>query len=60
MTMTKVEIISLMKAGQLELPEHTVICQENDMDYRIREIRQEEYPILDEFLYEAIFIPDGV
>lgn len=30
------------------------------MDYRIREIRQEEYPILDEFLYEAIFIPDGV
>lgn len=30
------------------------------MDYRIREIRQEEYAILDEFLYEAIFIPDGV
>lgn len=30
------------------------------MDYRIREIRQAEYPILDEFLYEAIFIPDGV
>ena len=60
MTMTKVEIISLMKAGQLELPEHIVICQENDMDYQIREIRQEEYPILDEFLYEAIFIPDGV
>lgn len=30
------------------------------MDYRIREIRQEEYAILDEFLYEAIFIPEGV
>lgn len=29
------------------------------MNYQIREIRQEEYPILDEFLYEAIFIPDG-
>lgn len=30
------------------------------MDYQIREIRQEEYAILDDFLYEAIFIPDGV
>lgn len=30
------------------------------MDYRIREIRQEEYAILDDFLYEAIFIPEGV
>lgn len=30
------------------------------MDYQIREIRQEEYTILDEFLYEAIFIPEGV
>lgn len=30
------------------------------MEYQIREIRQEEYAILDEFLYEAIFIPDGV
>ncbi len=30
------------------------------MDYQIREIRQEEYAILDEFLYEAIFIPKGV
>lgn len=28
------------------------------MDYRIREIRQEEYAILDDFLYEAIFIPE--
>lgn len=30
------------------------------MDYQIREIRQEEYTLLNEFLYEAIFIPDGV
>ena len=30
------------------------------MEYQIRESRQEEYVILDEFLYEAIFIPDGV
>ena len=30
------------------------------MDYQIREIRWEEYAILDEFLYEAIFIPEGV
>lgn len=30
------------------------------MEYQIREIRQEEYPVLDEFLYEAIFIPEGV
>lgn len=30
------------------------------MEYQIREIRQEEYAILDEFLYEAIFIPKGV
>ena len=30
------------------------------MDYQIREIGREEYAILDEFLYEAIFIPDGV
>ncbi|MBO4998305.1 MAG: GNAT family N-acetyltransferase [Lachnospira sp.] len=29
------------------------------MDYQIREIRQDEYAILDEFLYEAIFIPEG-
>lgn len=29
------------------------------MDYQIREIRENEYPILQEFLYEAIFIPEG-
>ncbi len=30
------------------------------MDYRIREIKESEYPILSDFLYEAIFIPEGV
>ena len=29
------------------------------MDFKIREIREDEYPILAEFLYEAIFIPEG-
>lgn len=30
------------------------------MDYQIREIRESEYPILADFLYEAIFIPEGM
>jgi len=30
------------------------------MDYQIREIRENEYPILADFLYEAIFIPEGM
>lgn len=30
------------------------------MDYQIREIRVREYPILSDFLYEAIFIPEGM
>ena len=30
------------------------------MDYKIREIRENEYPILSYFLYEAIFIPEGM
>lgn len=29
------------------------------MDYIIREIRKNEIPLLDDFLYEAIFIPKG-
>lgn len=29
------------------------------MDYQIRELRENEYPILADFLYEAIFIPKG-
>lgn len=30
------------------------------MDYRIREMRKTEYPLLEDFLYEAIFIPEDV
>lgn len=30
------------------------------MDYIIREMRKEEYRLLEDFLYEAIFIPEGV
>lgn len=30
------------------------------MNYTIREIQKQEYPLLDHFLYEAIFIPEGV
>ncbi len=31
-----------------------------DMDYTIRKIKETEYPLLKDFLYEAIFVPDGV
>ena len=30
------------------------------MNYTIRELQKQEYPLLDNFLYEAIFIPEGV
>lgn len=30
------------------------------MDYKIREIKESEYSILSDFLYEAIFIPEGM
>ena len=30
------------------------------MDYTIRKIKKQEYPLLDNFLYEAIFIPEGI
>lgn len=30
------------------------------MEYIIRPIRKEEYPLLEDFIYEAIFIPEGV
>jgi len=30
------------------------------MEYIIRDIKETEYPILDDFLYNAIFIPKGV
>ena len=31
-----------------------------DMDYAIRKIKETEYFLLKDFLYEAIFVPDGV
>ena len=30
------------------------------MNYIIREMSESEYPLLDDFLYEAIFVPQGV
>lgn len=30
------------------------------MNYTIRKIREDEYKLLDDFIYEAIFIPEGV
>ena len=30
------------------------------MNYIICELQKHEYPLLDDFLYEAIFIPDGI
>ena len=30
------------------------------MDATIREIQKQEYPLLDNFLYEAIFVPEGI
>ncbi|MDE7252474.1 MAG: GNAT family N-acetyltransferase [Acetatifactor sp.] len=30
------------------------------MNYTIREMQAQDYPLLDQFLYEAIFIPEGV
>ena len=29
------------------------------MDYTIREMRKEEYPQLKDFLYEAVYVPEG-
>ena len=29
------------------------------MDYTVRKIMDKEYPMLEDFLYEAIFIPQG-
>ena len=36
------------------------MVMKNLMNYQIRPIRKEEIPILGDFLYEAIFIPEGV
>ncbi len=37
-----------------------LLKQKNIMNYTIRKLRQKEVKILDTFLYEAIFIPEGV
>ncbi len=29
------------------------------MEYKIREMREDEYPLLKEFLYDAVFVPEG-
>lgn len=34
--------------------------RDKNMEYSIREIEKTEYRLLDDFLYEAIFLPDGV
>lgn len=30
------------------------------MDYIIRPIKESEYPVLEDFLYQAVFIPEGI
>lgn len=30
------------------------------MNYKIREIKESEYPVLSDFLYQAIFISEGM
>ena len=30
------------------------------MEYTIRKMKQSEYPLLEDFLYEAIFVPEGM
>lgn len=32
---------------------------EKEIDYKIREMNKEEYPLLRGFLYEAVFVPEG-
>ena len=29
------------------------------MEYKIREMREDEFPLLKEFLYDAVFVPEG-
>ena len=32
----------------------------SNMEYTIRKMKQSEYPLLEDFLYEAIFVPEGM
>ena len=49
--------------NQVVLIDYTIIIlggeKMKNVSYRIRKLRQEEIHILDDFLYEAIFIPEG-
>lgn len=38
----------------------TLVPVPSNMDYSIRELRQNESKVLNTFLYEAIFIPEGI
>lgn len=38
----------------------TVVVRKKNMDYKIREIKEIEYPVLSDFLYDAIYIPEGM
>ena len=29
------------------------------MEYKVRGIREDEWPLLEDFLYEAIYVPEG-
>ncbi|HJB28294.1 MAG TPA: GNAT family N-acetyltransferase [Candidatus Blautia faecavium] len=40
--------------------ERATMVTDNDRAYTIREIRKDEVELLKDFLYEAIFIPEGV
>lgn len=39
--------------------DHLEIRSEKSMNYRIRGISEKEYGLLEDFLYEAIFVPEG-
>lgn len=47
--------LQLFSMSQFEL-----VCLEIKMDYVIRAIKETEYSLLEDFLYEAIFVPEGV
>ena len=44
---------------------HSIVCITvmqtiiSAMDFTVRDIRQDEYPLLEEFLYQAIYVPEG-
>lgn len=52
-------LLSVM--GSRHFLKHELFYKESsEMNYNIRQIRKDEYKLLEDFLYEAIFIPDGV